>query len=135
MNRESKWTQPIVLVVALVVVIGFLILAGPPIVRFIDFLLSGDIWRALLGAALICFLLGLALAAVVGFFAERSDDSAAPGAVRQSRPRGALWTLTWILVLVVPAACVLVALVASGVLLDVIDWAGDRIAEIRGAQS
>lgn len=64
-----------------------------PVIRFIVFLMSGDVWRALTGVALISFLVGLALAAVLGFL-ERGQS---PEALDEARPRrkGWGWVLVW----------------------------------------
>jgi hypothetical protein len=133
-TRGQGPTRALVLLAAALVAIGFLVLALPPIVRFTTFLLSGDVWRGLLAAALISLLVGLALLIIVGSL-DRPTPSDPVRELRPTRSRASLWSLAWILVALVPVACILVALVASGALLDIIDWAGDRVSEIRGAQS
>ena len=129
---QAERTNPLAIAAGLALVAVFLFFALPPVIGFLAFLFAGDTWRALTGAALICFLLGLALAAAIGFF-ERGRPPDASGEAPARRTRGPLWTLVWLLILAAPA-CLLVALVASGTLLDVIDWVGDRVSEIRGAQ-
>jgi hypothetical protein len=94
--------------------------------------MSGDIWRALCGVALISLFVGLGLAAVIGTF-ERGKPSEHRGEAMPRR-KGRIWTLVWIFLLATPA-CLIVALIASGVLVDCIQWSGDRIGEIREAQS
>ena len=131
MRRPSR-ASPVAVAIgfAFAAVIAILIL--PPVIRFIVFLMSGDVWRALTGIALISFLVGLALAAVLGFL-ERGQS---PGALDETRPRrkGWGWMLVWACLLVAPV-CLVVALVASGVLMDSVHWSRDRIDEIRGAQN
>jgi hypothetical protein len=112
--------------------IGITVLALPPIIGFVVFLMSGDIWRALCGVALISLFVGLGLAAVIGFF-ERGKPSE-PRGEATPRGKGRIWMLPWVFLLATPA-CLIVALIASGALVDCVQWSGDRISEIRSAQS
>jgi hypothetical protein len=133
-RRRSDWGHPLTIVVALALAAGFLVLAAPPIIRFAAFLFAGGVWRDLLGAALVSLFVGLALAVVVGSFDPPASRGAA-AAPAADRSRGPLWFLVCILIAIGPAACILVALIASGALVDIIDWVGDRISEVRGVQS
>jgi hypothetical protein len=131
--RRESGTSLLWMAFGLAVTCVFLFFALPPLISFISFLLSGDIWRGLLAAALISLLVGLALAVLMGLLAEGTEAS--PGASgRPARSRGLLWSLVWILILVAPVACILVALIASGALVEIINWVGDRISNIRDAQ-
>lgn len=131
MRRPSR-SSPIAIAIGFAFAAVITILVLPPVIRFIVFLMSGDVWRALTGVALISLLLGLALAAVLGFL-ERNHS---PEALDEARPRrkGWAWMLVWACFLATPV-CLVVALVASGVLMDSVHWSGDRIDEIRGAQN
>lgn len=131
MRRPSR-PSPVAVAIGFAFAAGIAILILPPVIRFIVFLMSGDVWRALTGVALISFLVGLALAAVLGFL-ERGQS---PEALDEARPRrkGWGWMLVWACLLAAPV-CVVVALVASGVLIDSVHWSRDRINEIRGAQN
>jgi hypothetical protein len=133
-RRRSQRRQPLGIFIALVGAAVFLALALPPIVRFAAFLFAGDVWRDLLGVALVSLLAGLALAAVIAAF-DRPPRPGESGAKREDRSRGPLWALAGILIGLVPIGCILVALIASGTLSDVVGWVSDRVAEIRGAQS
>lgn len=134
-RRRAGWRHPLAIIIGLAILAGILALALPPIVRFAAFLFAGDVWRALTGVALISLLAGFLLVAVVGGASDRRRSPSDAGAIKEDRSRAPLWTLVWILLVLVPVACILVALIASGALLDIIEWVGDRISEIRGAQS
>lgn len=131
MRRPSR-PSPVAVAIGFAFAAGIAILILPPVIRFTVFLMSGDVWRALTGVALISFLVGLALAAVLGFL-ERGQS---PEALDEARPRrkGWGWILVWACLLATPV-CLVVALVASGVLMDSVHWSRDRINEIRGAQN
>jgi hypothetical protein len=131
MRRPSRASR-VAVAIGFVFATGIAILILPPVIRFIVFLMSGDLWRALTGVALISFLVGLALAAVLGFL-ERNQS---PGPLDEVRPhrKGWGWMLVWAFLLAAPV-CVVVALVASGVLMDSVHWSRDRINEIHGAQN
>lgn len=131
MRRPSR-PSPVAVAIGFAFAAVIAILIIPPVIRFIVFLMSGDVWRALTGVALISFLVGLALAGVLGFL----DRNQSPEALDETRPRrkGWGWVLVWAFLLATPA-CLVVALVASGVLLDIVNWSRDRIDEIRGAQN
>lgn len=131
MRRPSR-SSPVAVAIGFAFAVGIAILALPPVIRFIVFLMSGDVWRALTGVALISLFIGLALAAVLGFL-ERGQS---PEALDEARPRrkGWGWMLVWACLLAAPV-CLVVALVASGALMDSIHWSRDRIDEIRGAQN
>jgi hypothetical protein len=92
---------------AILVVAGlvFAFLLLPPFIRFFVFLLSGDVWRAVVGAGFIALCLGIALVFLVGRFEPR-------------RSKGLL-RLAWTLILACPA-CLLLALVGSGWLADIV---------------
>jgi hypothetical protein len=131
MRRPSR-PNPVAVVIGSAFAIGITILVLPPVIRFVVFLMSGNIWRALCGVALISFFVGLGLAVVIGFF-QRGKPSEPRGEATPRR-KGRIWVLPWVFLLATPA-CLIVALIASGVLVDCVQWSGDRISEIRGAQS
>jgi hypothetical protein len=131
-QRRSSRPNPVAVVIGSAFAIGIAILVLPPVIRFVVFLMSGNIWRTLCGVALISLFVGLGLAAVIGFF-ERGQPSETRGETTPRR-KGRIWMLAWVFLLVTPV-CLIVALVASGALVDCIQWSGDRISEIRDAQS
>jgi hypothetical protein len=129
--RHPSRSSPLAVAIGIAFAAVIAIFVLPPAIRFIVFLMSGDLWRALTGVALISFLVGLALAGLLGFL-ERNQS---PEALDEARPgrKGWAWMLVWACLLATPV-CLVVALVASGALLDIVHWSGDRINEIRGAQ-
>ncbi len=117
MSVETKWrSNPIALGVAVVVAAAAAILILPPVVRFFAFLFNGDVWRAMIGVALLALIAGVLIAGFLG----RSD----------TRRGGQMRKVGLFLILLSPA-CVLVALVASGWLIDGIDWIDDAVPAIR----
>jgi len=131
-QRRPSRPNPVAVAIGSAFAIGITILVLPPVIRFIVFLMSGNIWRTLCGVALISLFVGLGLAAVIGFF-ERGKPSELGGEAT-ARRKGRIWMLVWVFLLATPA-CLIVALVASGALEDCIQWSRDRINEIRGVQS
>jgi hypothetical protein len=86
MRRPSR-TSPVAVAIGFAFAAVIAILIFPPVIRFIVFLMSGGVWRALTGIALISFFVGLALAAVLGFL-ERGQS---PEALDEARPRRKGW--------------------------------------------
>jgi hypothetical protein len=131
MRRPSR-SDPVAVVIGSAFAIGITVLVLPSIIRFVDFLMSGNVWRALCGVALISFFVGLGLAAIIGFFERGKASEPRDGSTPHRK--GRIWMLAWVFIVATPA-CLIVALIASGALVDCVQWSGDRISEIREAQS
>ena len=107
----------ILLAVGLFAVV-LLVFVLPPAIRFVAYLLSGDIWMALVGASMLASIVGLALLV----FASRHD-------LRRLRP---LVFLSWLLILLCPV-CIGVALIGSGWLANIVTAVREVLNFVRGS--